>query len=474
MMAYQKVNDDLLIKISEIIPNKNRILTEKSDLASYAFDASFGLHFPEVVIQPSSTDEVADIVTLANHHMVPVYPRGHSTSLSGGPLPVEGGIVLDLSKMTSILEIRKKDLLAVVSPGVLTASIHQAAEEVGLMYPPDPSSSNVSTIGGNLAENSGGPRCLKYGVTKDYVLGLEVVTPEGHIMKTGGQTIKNVTGFDLTKLIIGSEGALGIITKANLQLIPKPLYTGTALIAFDDIVDAGEAVSEILTSGVQPSKLEIMDQACIQAVEDYHPSGLPTDADAIILLEVDGNKESIQGQLDQVEDICHRMGLSQIVTEQDPQEQDKLWQARKMVSPAITRIKPTKISEDATVPLSKIPDMFKKVREVREKYQLNLVIFGHAGDGNLHPNIVANKNDKEEMKRVEKAITEIFETAIALGGTLSGEHGIGTMKASFMPLELGEVELDMMKRIKKAWDPNNILNPGKIFPTPGQTFSLTE
>lgn len=473
-MVFQKIDRQIIELIKDIIPEHSRVLTDKNDLAGYSFDASFGTYFPEVVIQPLTTQEVADIVKLANEKSIPIYPRGQSTSLSGGPLPVEGGIVLDLSRMDQKLDVIPEDLIVIVSPGVLTGAIHEAAEKYGLFYPPDPSSSAISTIGGNLAENSGGPRGLKYGVTKDYVLGLEVVTPQGDIIRTGGKTVKNVTGYDLTKLIIGSEGTLGIITEATLQVIPKPPSTATAMAIFDDVVTSGKAISTILTSGILPSKIEMIDQACIAAVEDYSPSGLPLDAEAILLIEVDGKPLSVAEEIQEVGEICRSSGARNVVMATELSQQANLWKARKMVSPAITRIKPTKISEDATIPISKIPDMFEKLKNIKEKYQLDLVIFGHAGDGNLHPNILADKRDSDEMKRVEQAVKEIFEAALQLGGTLSGEHGIGTMKSSFLEMELGPVGLDMMKRIKESWDPNGIMNPGKIFPGKDQVFSLME
>jgi glycolate oxidase len=382
-------------------------------------------------------------------------------------------MVLDFSRWTQKLIIDPEDTVAIVSPGVITADIDREAQRHGLMYPPDPSSSHVSTIGGNLAENAGGPRGLKYGVTKDYVLGLEIVTPEGDVIRTGGRTVKNVTGYDLTKLIVGSEGTLGIITEATLQLIPRPQATQTMMVIFDDIIDAGKAISAVLTSGILPSKMEIMDQASIRAVEEFQPIGLPIDVDAIILIELDGHPIAIRDESEQVKQVCLDVGAREAIIARDEESAENLWKARKLVSPAIVRKKPTKISEDATIPISKIPEMFRRLQEIKVKYEIDLVVFGHAGDGNLHPNIIADKQDKEEMKRVEKAVEEIFTAAIELGGTLSGEHGIGTMKAPFMEMELGEAGLDMMKRMKKAWDPNNIMNPGKIFPeTKGQKLVL--
>ncbi|UTR11939.1 FAD-binding protein [Evansella sp. LMS18] len=464
--------ETIIEKVREVIPDESRILVEKADRYSYSFDASFGVHMPEVVVQPKAAEEVAEIMKLANKYLIPVCPRGQGTSLSGGPLPVKGGILLDFSQWNDKLEVDPEDMVAIVSPGVLTAEINKAANEAGLMYAPDPSSSSVSTIGGNMAENAGGPRGLKYGVTKDYVIGLEVVTPEGEIIRTGGRTVKNVTGYDLTKLIVGSEGTLGVITEATLRLIPKPRASSTLMVMFEEIVDSGRAISKVLSSGIIPAKMELMDQASIIAVEEYEPLGLPTDIEAILLIELDGHPVAILEEREQVEKVCREVGARDIKVARDEKEAQELWKARKLVSPAIVRIKPTKISEDATVPRSKIPEMFQRLKEIKEKYSVDLVVFGHAGDGNLHPNIIADKRDKEEMKRVEKAVGEIFEAAVELGGTLSGEHGIGTMKSPFMEMELGKEGLDMMKRIKESWDPNNILNPGKIFPEPGQKLVL--
>lgn len=462
---------DHIAELKKIVQT-GRVLIDESDRYSYSFDGSFGTYLPDAVVQTKSVQELKKIVKLANREGIPVYPRGQSTSLSGGPLPVNGGVVIDLSVMDDVLEVYEEDLVAVVSPGILTSAIHRAAEEKGLIYPPDPSSSNVSTIGGNLAENSGGPRGLKYGVTKDYVIGLEVITPEGEIIQTGGRTVKNVTGYDLTKLIVGSEGTLGIITKATLRLLPKPPATAALMAVFLNLVDAGRAITKILTSGILPSKMELMDRASINAVENYQPMGLPTEAEAIILMELDGHPLAIKEELANAEQLCLSVGASKVKIPENDQEKEEIWKARKLVSPAIVRIKPTKISEDATVPRSKIPEMCERLQQIKEKYQVDLVVFGHAGDGNLHPNIICDKNDSEEMSRVEKAVEEIFTTAVELGGTLSGEHGIGNMKAPFMEMELGKVGLDMMKRIKTAWDPNNIMNPGKIFPKPGQKLEL--
>lgn len=458
-------------ELQSLLPEAH-VLTSLADRHSYSFDASFGEHLPDAVVQVKEKQEVADVLKLANRYKVPVHPRGSGTCLSGGPLPVHGGIVLDMSQFPAVIDLSPRDLTVKVTPSVLTGNINKAAEKHGLMYAPDPSSAHVATIGGNLAENSGGPRGLKYGVTKDHVLGLEVVTPEGEIIKTGGQTIKNVTGIDLTKLIVGSEGTLGVIVGATLKLMPKPPAVQTIMVAFDEVRKAGEAISQTLTSGILPAKMEFMDQACIVAVENFQPVGLPVDAAAVIIIELDGHPETLRVERGLIEDIMEEMGAKEVIIPKSDEEAAKLWHARKQVSPAIAKIKPTKVSEDATVPRSKIPDFMDRLELIKEKYGLEVVAFGHAGDGNLHPNILCDKRNVEEMKLVEKAVEDMFQAALDLGGTLSGEHGIGTMKAPFMELELGEVGLDMMKRIKDSWDPNGILNPGKVFPEKGQKLVL--
>lgn len=386
----------------------------------------------------------------------------------GGALPVKGGIVVDFSQWNDEFEIYPDDLIIKTRPGVITGKIHALAEKHNLMYPPDPSSSVVCTIGGNLAENAGGPRGIKYGVTKDYVIGLEVVMADGEVIRTGGQTIKNVTGYDLTKLLIGSEGTLGIITEATLRLIPKPLDTKTAMVIFDDLYTAGKSISKILTSGVRPSKMEILDHNALNKVEDYAGLDLPRDAAAILLIEVDGNPENLGDELDTIKKALTEIDVENVEIAESKEAEDKLWQVRKLVSPAVVESGYTKISEDATVPLSKIPEMFKKIDEIKTKYDLNIVVFGHAGDGNLHPTINTNMRDENEVRKTEDAVEEIFNYAIELGGTLSGEHGIGVMKKAFIKKEMGEAGVRYQQMIKKALDPKNILNPGKIFPEKGE------
>lgn len=439
-----------------------------SDLVSYGFDASFGQYMPDYVVQVLSTEDVQNVVKLADEYIIPIYARGASTSLSGGALPVKGGIVVDFSQWNDEFEIYPDDLIIKTRPGVITGKIHALAEKHNLMYPPDPSSSVVCTIGGNLAENAGGPRGIKYGVTKDYVIGLEVVMADGEVIRTGGPTIKNVTGYDLTKLLIGSEGTLGIITEATLRLIPKPLATKTAMVIFDDLYTAGKSISKILTSGVRPSKMEILDHNALNKVEDYAGLDLPRDAAAILLIEVDGNPENLGDELDTIKKALKEIDVENVEIAESKEAEDKLWQVRKLVSPAVVESGYTKISEDATVPLSKIPEMFKKIDEIKTKYDLNIVVFGHAGDGNLHPTINTNMRDENEVRKTEDAVEEIFNYAIELGGTLSGEHGIGVMKKAFIKKEMGEAGVRYQQMIKKALDPKNILNPGKIFPEKGE------
>ncbi len=449
-------------KITKLVGSKN-VLTSGEDLLCYAYDGTVQRGVPELVVFPTNTTQIVKIMQMANEEGFPVFPRGAGTGLSGGSVPKDGGVALVMSKMNHIKEISLDDCLAVVEPGVLTGELHRAVEAVGLFYPPDPASLESCTIGGNVAENAGGPRAFKYGVTKDYVLGLEVVTPTGELMRCGGRTVKNVTGYNLTGLLTGSEGTLGIVTEITLKLLPLPAQKRTALVGFASIDDAARTVSAIVKAGVIPATLEMMDNVTIRCVENKVQMGLPTDVEAILLIEVDGSPAQVNGDIKMVEAICqeHNCAMIQVATKQE--DRDRLWQARRAVSSAIVQLNPTKISEDATVPRSRIPDMVRALRQIAEKYQLQMPIFGHAGDGNLHPNIVTNKENKEEMERVEQAIEEIFQAALSMDGTLSGEHGIGLMKKPYMEMAMGKEGLDYLRAIKRAVDPNNILNPGKVF-----------
>ncbi|MHB1406174.1 MAG: FAD-binding oxidoreductase, partial [Desulfitobacteriaceae bacterium] len=374
-------------------------------------------------------------------------------------------IILVLKRLNKILELDRKNLIAVVEPGVVTGQLQNEVERVGLFYPPDPASLAVSTMGGNVAECAGGPRGVKYGVTRDYVIGLEVVLPTGEVINTGGRTIKNVTGYDMTKLFTGSEGTLGVITKIIVKLIPLPEAKNTMLAVFSEIDQASETVSEIIARGVVPTTLELLDNIYIRNIEEYAKVGLPIDAEAVLLIEVDGDKEILAKQIGKIEEICQRLGAVQIRIAQTKEEAEELWRARRSAFPAVSRVRPTIIGEDLTVPRSSIPAMVRQIREIAAKYNVMIAVLGHAGDGNLHATLLTDETDREEWSRVEKAIDELFVAAVKLGGTLSGEHGIGRAKSKFITLQTGEVGLEIQRRIKQALDPNNILNPGVMFGT---------
>lgn len=456
------LKEEVVKEIKKIVGDEN-VLATKEERLCYGYDSTPVTFLPDLVVRPSSTGEIRAIVELANRHLFPVIPRGAGTGLSGGSLPVEGGVVIDLTRMDRILEIDEENLVAVVEPGVVTYRLQEEVEKRGLFYPPDPASLKTSTIGGNVAECAGGPRALKYGVTRDYVLGLEVVTPTGQVVETGGKTVKTVTGYDLTRLYTGSEGTLGIITRVYLRLIPKPETKKTLMAIYGKLEDAACSVTLIIKQGIIPVTLEMMDDRTIQCVENYRHLGLPLDAEAILIIEVDGPRILIDDQAEVIAALCRANGAREVKVAETEEERERIWASRRAVSAAVVQIKPTKISEDISVPRSAIPGMVRRLKEIASHYQLDLVIFGHAGDGNLHPNILCDKNDPEEMERVEKAIGELFKGAVELGGTLSGEHGIGIMKAPYLKLETGEAGYEVMQSIKRALDPNNILNPGKIF-----------
>lgn len=453
---------ELIQSLIGIVGQEN-VLHTLEDRMCYSYDGTFRTFMPDVIVRPDGTQQVVDIVNLAVAHRTPLIPRGAGTGLSGGSVPVKGGIVMDLTRMNRILEIDAKNLVAVVEPGVVTVQFHQAVEKLGLYYPPDPASLKTCTIGGNVAEGAGGPRAIKYGVTRDYVMGLEIVTTKGEIIHTGGKTVKNVSGYDLTRLFVASEGTLGIVTKAILKLIPKPEAKKTILSMFPKLEGAADTVPHIIAQGIIPSSLEIMDDVAINCVENKLHLGLPREAEAILLIEVDGDKEVVEKQGPIIADICRQNGASEVKVAKDDKESEELWVARRAVSAAIVQLNPTKVSEDATVPRTQIPEMIRRLKAIAKKYNLPMPIYGHAGDGNLHPNILTNKRDPEEMERVEKAVKEIFEATIELGGTLTGEHGIGLMKSPFFGLQFTPEEISYFREIKRVFDPHNILNPGKIF-----------
>ncbi|MCX5886303.1 MAG: FAD-binding protein [Proteobacteria bacterium] len=438
------------------IVGKENFLDSIEDRICYSYDATNQKYLPDAVAFPGSTQEVSGIMKIASRDKIPVIPRGAGTGFTGGSLPVQGGIVMVMTRMNRIIEIDNDNLIAVVEPGVITGKFQKEVARSGLFYPPDPASLEYSTLGGNVAECSGGPRAVKYGVTRDYVLGLEAVLPTGEIIHTGARTMKSVAGYELTRLLVGSEGTLAVITKIILRLIPLPEAVRTMLAIFPEITQAAKTVSEVIRSRIIPSTLEFMDNATIRCVEDYLHMGLPVEAGALLLIEVDGEKEIIEKQVSKIDELCRKGGAERIEIARDEAEQEMLWKARRSISAAIVKLNPTKVNEDIVVPRSKVPDIINALHGIAEKYQLVIVNFGHAGDGNIHVNIMTNRKNKDEMERVEKAVEEIFRTTLNLGGTISGEHGIGITKAPYLKWEVGDTGIEVMKRIKASFDPNNL------------------
>jgi glycolate oxidase len=436
------------------------LYTVPEELVAYSYDATRREALPWAVARPASAEEVAAILLLANREGFPVVPRGAGTGMSGGSVPVRGGVVLSLERMNRILEIDEKDLLAVVEPGVVTGELQRAVEARGLFYPPDPASHAVCTIGGNVAECAGGLRAVKYGVTKDYVLGLEVVLPTGEIIKTGARTAKSVAGYDLTKLMVGSEGTLGVATKIILKLLPLPESVLTLSAFFPDIDSAARAASGIVKERVLPRALELVDRASLRAVEQYLKEDLSGGAAAMLLIEVDGTAESAAREMERVIAIVSRCNASRVEQARDDIERERLWKLRRSISPALYTIKPRKLNEDIVVPRSRIPELLRELEAIATRHDLLIANFGHAGDGNIHTNIMI---DDADLPRAELAVKEIFAATLRMNGSISGEHGIGLSKAAYLPMEVSPAALVAMKRIKQALDPNNILNPGKIF-----------
>ncbi|WP_078544696.1 glycolate oxidase subunit GlcD [Litchfieldia alkalitelluris] len=431
---------------------------------AYSYDATPQFQaMPDAIISPRNKKEVSQILKLCNQEKIPVVPRGSGTNLSAGTTPLKGGIVLLFNHFNKILEIDEENLTVTTQPGVNTLELMKAVEAKGLFYPPDPSSMKISQIGGNINENSGGLRGLKYGVTRDYVLGLEVVLPNGDIIRTGGKLAKDVAGYDLTRLFVGSEGTLGIITEATLKLVPMPETKKTILALYQDMDAAARTVSKIIANKIIPTTLEFLDQPTLKVVEDFSQIGLPTNVKAVLLIEQDGERASVENDIEKISFICKENHAVEVKVAQSEKEADELRTARRSALSALARLKPTTILEDATVPRSEIAKMVKVINEIAKEYDLEICTFGHAGDGNLHPTCLTDVRNKEEIERVEKAFEKIFEKAVALGGTITGEHGVGAMKAPYLYLKLGEEGISAMSAIKKAFDPNNIMNPGKIF-----------
>jgi glycolate oxidase len=432
------------------------------DMVSYSYDASEHSHRPSCGVWPGTAEQVSEILKLANREQVPVIPRGAGTGLSGMSVPAKGGIVLDLNRMNKILGISIEDRLAIVQPGVVYAALESALAPYGFFFPPDPASGKVSTLGGNVATNAGGVKGAKYGTTRDYVLGLQVVLPDGRMMRTGSKAIKSVSGYDLTRLFVGSEGTLGVVTEIILKINPKPRATSTALATFDNLEDAGHAVTEIMHSGILPSVLEILGRETIVAINQNTDLNLP-EVDAMLLVETDGyTSGETEYQMKKILDIFRKNHAQEVKEAKSEAEVTELWKARKSAYAVLARIKTHFVLEDVTVPIGKVAKMLRGVNEIAKKYNLQIATFGHAGDGNLHPQILYDGYDPDQVKRMEAASGELFKLAISLEGTLTGEHGIGLSKARYMTLEHDPAAMDVMRSLKKMFDPNNILNPGKM------------
>ena len=457
------LDQSTLNKLRDIGGAEN-VLTAKEDLIPYAFDGTAVLkESPGCVVFTTGTEHVSAVLKLANDTGTPVVTRGSGTGLSGGSVPSRDCIVLCTVKMEKILEVDPANLTMTVEPGVTTIQIAEAAEKAGLFYPPDPGSMKISTIGGYVAENSGGLRGLKYGVTRNYVMGLEVVLPDGEVMWLGNKCVKDVAGFSLKDVMIGSEGTLGVITKVLLKLIPKPAAKKTMVATFDAMDQAAQTVSDIIAAQIIPCTLEFLDRTTIHCVEDFAKVGLPLDCEALLLMETDGHPAAVAEEAAKMEDLAKANGAKEVRVAKDDAEATQLATARRSAFSALARLAPTIILEDATVPRSELAHMIRFVAEVAKKYELKIGTFGHMGDGNLHPTFLTDERNKDEMRRVHEAFTEIFDEAIRLGGTITGEHGIGLAKKDFLPKFAGQAQMRVMRELRKSLDPKGILNPGKMF-----------
>ena len=445
---------------------KENVLTEEADRQSYSYDAAVLTPVvPALVVAPSTQEQLGKAVKLAYENGLPITVRGSGTNLSGATIPEQGdGIVILTNKLNKIVEINEQDLYAVVEPGVITAQFAATVAKKGLFYPPDPGSQAVSTIAGNVALNAGGLRGLKYGVTKDYVMGIDIFDYRGELVKSGSRTVKYVTGYNLPALMCASEGTLGVFSNIILKLVPPPKASKAMMAVFDDVNKASETVAGIIAAHIVPCTLEFLDNACIRYVEADAKIGLPTDAGAILLIEVDGGHvQMVEEDAAKVMEVCKKCGSKDIRIAQNEDEKNKIWAARRNALPALARAKPTTVLEDATVPRSRIPEMVAAVNAIAQKYRLEIGTFGHAGDGNLHPTILCDRRNEEEYKRVEQAVDDIFDVALKLQGTLSGEHGIGMAKAKWMEKETNRATIEFAKNLRRALDPKMLFNAGKKF-----------
>ncbi|THB80427.1 MAG: FAD-binding protein [Desulfobacteraceae bacterium] len=454
---------DTVFKQLEQITGPTFCTRKKEECLVYSYDAAGDSHLPDAVVFPGNEDQVSQIMALATRHRFPVIPRGSGSGMTGGAIPVMGGVVMVFNRMNRIIDIDTENMLIRVEPGVITQDIHKAVEKLGLFYPPDPASSAVCTIGGNIGECAGGPRAVKYGVTRDYVLGLRAVLPSGNIITTGVDTAKGVAGYDLTRLLTGSEGTLAVVTQVTLKLLPKPAKVKTLAVLFEDIEHAARTVSGIMNQALIPRCVEFLDEASINLVRDYFEFDVPRDIRALLIIEVDGSAQMVESDFQTVQDFCTQMGAAQMITARTPEEAASLWKGRKALSPALYRIANTKINEDIVVPIKHIPTMVRYLENIQKDTGLTIVSFGHAGDGNIHCNIMYDKTDEAQTQLAKKAVDDLFRKTLALGGTITGEHGVGTTKQKYLPWELDDTQIALMKGIKQVFDPDRILNPGKIF-----------
>lgn len=456
--------DSKIVKQLREIFGAKAVLTAKEDLIPYSFDGTAALNqMPGCVVFATDREQVAAALRLANDTKTPVVTRGSGTGLSGGSLPARDCIVLCTAKMNRILEVDAANLTMTVEPGATTLEVATASEQTGLFYPPDPGSMKISTIGGNVAENSGGLRGLKYGITRNYVMGLEVVLPNGEIMNTGNKCVKDVAGYSIKDVFIGSEGTLGVITKVLLKLIPKPAAKRTMVATYSEMDKAAQTVSDIIAAKIIPCTLEFLDKTTIHCVEDFAKIGLPLDCEALLLMETDGHPAAVEEEATKMIELAKANDAKEVRVAQTEAEATKLASARRSAFSALARLSPTIILEDATVPRSELAGMVRFVNEVAAKYELRIGTFGHMGDGNLHPTFLTDERNTDEMHRVHEAFREIFDEAIRLGGTITGEHGIGVAKKEFLPKFAGDPAMSVMRAFRQAVDPNGILNPGKMF-----------
>ncbi len=457
------------IQALETFVGKENVYSDKAHLIAYSYDATRTRYEPDAVVFPRSEEDISRILVYCNQHHIVITPRGAGSGFTGGALPANGGIILGLEKhMNKIIEIDMENMVAVVQPGVINIDLQKAAEEVGLFYPPDPASEEYSTLGGNVSENAGGMRAAKYGITKDYVMALRAVRPNGDIIRAGKRTIKDVAGYNVAGILIASEGTLAILTEITLKLIPKPRFAKAYMGIFPSVEDAMNAVFKSLASGANPVAMEFLDSLVVQALKEKLGVQLPEDAGALLIGDVDGNvTQEVDLQLEILEASFRENGAQDFVIAEKGEARDKLWYARKNASPSITIFGSKKLNEDISVPRSMLPEALKRIYAIGDKYGLKVPCFGHAGDGNIHVNVMVDGSSSQELEDGHKAIREIFELVVEMGGTLSGEHGIGTSKAPFMDIAFSPPELALFRDIKQAFDPNNILNPGKMG-LPGQ------